>query len=481
MNFLEKWTSLKIWNYIWFVFFFLLPVTSMPAVVNLVHSDVVAAPSGIILIIVIIGWVLPKLFLDARFSKNTIPLIGFVLVSIIVTGISFFTEIPFYKQNDPLRASLSAIITLLVGFGFFISAMTWVQNSDRLKLALRAINTSGGVVLLWTFLQAFYWYTTYSYPEWMREIQFTLSVGSLYRQRFVGFALEPSWLAHQLNLLYLPWWLAASVSGYSVHQQKFRWLTFERLLCILGIITLYLTLSRVGLVAFILVVLFYLLYRLVHFAGNQNSGKTSAKKKWLILLGIFVILPLVILFILWTLTKLDFRMAQLFTIDLQGRGDPIQYLAEKLSLAARFVYWEAGIKIFADHPLIGVGLGHAGFYLPEALSAFALQLVEVRDLLFRSDILLNTKSLWVRLLAETGIIGFAFFIGWLIRCWGTCWHMIRSALPVQNTLGWMGCFTLVALLMEGFSLDTFALPYFWISLGMVGGSEWLSAKDTVAG
>lgn len=34
-------------------------------------------------------------------------------------------------------------------------------------------------------------------------------------------------------------------------------------------------------------------------------------------------------------------------------------------------------------------------------------------------------------------------------------------------IGWSGLFVLVAYLIEGFSTDTFALPYLWVSLGIV--------------
>jgi hypothetical protein len=34
-------------------------------------------------------------------------------------------------------------------------------------------------------------------------------------------------------------------------------------------------------------------------------------------------------------------------------------------------------------------------------------------------------------------------------------------------IGWSGLFVLVAYIIEGFSTDTFALPYLWVSLGIV--------------
>jgi len=80
--------------------------------------------------------------------------------------------------------------------------------------------------------------------------------------------------------------------------------------------------------------------------------------------------------------------------------------------------------------------------------------------------LLNVKSLWVRLLAETGLIGFAVFCSWLYSLGKK--FVKRSA--IKNSLGGVfalaGVFILCALLAEGFSIDSFAMPYMWIGLGL---------------
>ena len=457
----------RIWYGIFFAFFFLLPITSMPLVVKLVGSDVVAAPSGILLTVILLLYVLPRLISGNCLPDNAIPLICFVIVSLIATLISFFYQIPEYKHASVYSASLSAVLTLLIGFGFYLASSLWAQDENRLRFTLRVLNWSGFIVLFWTFLQAVFWYSSYRYPDWMKEIHFFLSIGPLYRQRFVGFTLEPSWLAHQLNLLYLPLWFASTITGFTAHRRHFGWLTFERFLFLSGVGILYLTLSRVGLVAFLLTAAFFVFKSL----WKRRSGllrKSGSKTISILVILIFILMILALLvFLGWTLSKLDYRMANLFQLDLRGRSDPLMYLAEKLSLAARFVYWDSGFKIFNQFPLLGTGLGHAGFYMPNTLSAYALKLVEVRDLLFRSETLLNIKSLWIRILAETGIIGFSFFFTWILNTWIRAKVMTHHDSRLKQTIGWMGCFVLIAFLLEGFSLDTFALPYLWTSTGII--------------
>ena len=85
----------------------------------------------------------------------------------------------------------------------------------------------------------------------------------------------------------------------------------------------------------------------------------------------------------------------------------------------------------------------------------------------RDDVLLNVKSLWFRLIAETGIAGFAAFFSYLIVIFGMVLSLKRSKNNISNFIGWMGLFALAAFLIEQMSLDTFALPYFWVTFGII--------------
>jgi O-antigen ligase len=138
-----------------------------------------------------------------------------------------------------------------------------------------------------------------------------------------------------------------------------------------------------------------------------------------------------------------------------------------LQFAERYVYWVAGWNIFNAHPLLGVGLGNAGFYFQQALPAYGWHLPEVMLIYLREAALPNIKSMWVRLLAETGIVGFSSFIAWYYVMVRTAWSMRLNPHRLFKVIGWFGLFVLVAYVTEGFSTDTFALPYLWVSLGIV--------------
>ena len=474
----QQLAGLKAWNAVWAVFVLLLPLTSVPFIVRLVRSDVVAAPSALLLPLLLAGWALPRLICGKRLPANAAPFVLFILAALFATAASFMSGIPDFKGNSPVRASVSAILTLFIGFGFYLVSLLWHDDPAHLRTTFKLLNISGAAVCLWTLAQAFFWYRDLRYPEWMKTIQFSLSVGSLYRQRFVGFTLEPSWLAHQLNLLYLPFWFAASVTGYSAFRFRIGPVTAERVLFLTGAAVLFLTLSRVGLAAFLITAAFCALVLVSRMISRLTARTAPEKRRGYTVLafaGVLGLLAAAALGILYILSKLDFRMAELFNLQLQKRPDLIFYIAEKLSLAARFVYWDGGLSIFNSRPLLGVGLGHAGFYLPGMLNDYAFRLTEVRNLLYRSHTLLNIKSLWIRILAETGITGFVFFFIWYLHSFLGNVRFLKHSDPQRAAAAWMGCFTVLAFLLEGFSLDTFALPYFWFSLGLAAGAQDISA------
>jgi hypothetical protein len=89
----------------------------------------------------------------------------------------------------------------------------------------------------------------------------------------------------------------------------------------------------------------------------------------------------------------------------------------------------------------------------------------------------NVKSIWVRLLAETGIAGFSLFATWLYVLWLANRLLRRQQSSLLRAIGWMGALAVVAFLVEGFSVDSLALPYIWVSLGLVTAAGSLARRQ----
>ena len=304
------------------------------------------------------------------------------------------------------------------------------------------------------------------------QFKVRLSARVLYRQRVTGFALEPSWLAHQLNMLYLPFWISASVTGYSSHSFRLRKISFENILLIGGVLALGLTLSRVGFAAFLFMaaLAFTRVHpKLVSAIQDWISVKWKLAKepdrKMISNVMVHWLCPNVCSSNLYFLSR-SIREWQPFLNISFDQDNPLLRYFNQLKFGDRVVYWLTGWNIFNKFPILGVGLGNAGFYFPKNIPAYGWSLLEVRRLIYRSHLLLNVKSLWFRLLAETGIVGFSLFIGWMISLISSLIEKYRSLNQLEKMMGFAGLLVIVGMVFEGLSIDSFAMPYWWVSLGL---------------
>ncbi|GAP20844.1 hypothetical protein ADM99_06940 [Leptolinea tardivitalis] len=459
-------------NFLWAALLILLPITSMPSIRDLLHINVISGPSVLILALLMAAWFLPYFCKNGNLPREMLPLIGFVLVSLIATTVAQFLDVPSYKDADMIRTSVTAFITLLVGIGYFVLAYSRVSTSDQLRNTLIWIYLGGLVMIIWSVMQSGMWFINGRYPDWMRDFQDVFSLGPLYRQRAAGFALEPSWLAHMLNMLYLPMWLAASFSGYSVFSWRlFKKISIEMVLLAMGVLTLILTLSRVGWITFFCMVAFLVVHwNILLVQWIQHRFKIPRNRRIISAISITCLLVIIYLsfFILaaYIMSRVDPRMSDLFTQGFWQLNDINRY-ANALQFGERVVYWQAGWEVFSHYPILGVGLGNAGRWFTETIPAYGMNLIEVRNLLYRSGDLPNIKNLWVRLLAETGLIGFAFYCSWLSSFLIKVKSFRHSTYPHEKMAGYWGIFIIIGIIFEGFSIDSFAMPYFWISAGLV--------------
>jgi O-antigen ligase len=127
-----------------------------------------------------------------------------------------------------------------------------------------------------------------------------------------------------------------------------------------------------------------------------------------------------------------------------------------------------------------VGLGNAGFYFFDRMPAVGWGMYELRDVIYRASALPNIKSLWVRLLAETGIVGFVLFLSWYYMLWRSSRVTQHSRSPMLKMVALAGQLALIAFLVEGFSIDSFALPYFWVITGLISAAGAMFRNSAAA-
>lgn len=473
----------------------LLPISSLPLLSRLAGGTMVAPASFIPLVWLAIAWFVPYILRKGTLPREGLPLLLFATLAVVSSVYAFFIEIPPYKGQSQFREEFSAILTLVIGIAFYLVTVAWLNSQSKLHGTLKFINLSGLILLAWSFLQTFYiFFGDGQYPSLMHQIQSVLSArglftaGGLYPTRATGFAFEPSWLAHQINLLFLPFWLAATITGTSAHKYRLGKVSVENVLLVIGIGVIFLS-SRIGTLAFLLILAFLGIYYNLLLAQRLQKWSLARfvrfpplfQKTFRSLLPVVILLvflgtyALGVLGLIYGLSHVDWRLARFFEVKSAGGWKLLladkYYLFNYLAFAERFVYWVAGWNVFDAHPLFGVGLGNAGFFFQQALPAYSWGLPEVMDVYYRASAIPNIKSFWVRLLAETGVVGFAAFLSWFYVLYRSSRFLKSASEPLFRTIGWAGLFVLIAFLVEGFSLDTFALPYLWVSLGIVSAAS----------
>jgi len=198
----------------WAAVFILMPITSLPLLARLAGGTSVAPAAFLPLIWVALFWFIPYLFKKGAIPRESIPFIFFISIAIISSAAAFFLNIPPFKDVSVSHEEIRSILTLAVGAGFYLVTASWFsKEQSRLVFVLKWINVSGIIVILWAAVQIFYIFLFHShYPAILMAFQQLVSTRDLFLGRVTAFAFEPSWLAHQMNLLYLPFWLGATIS-----------------------------------------------------------------------------------------------------------------------------------------------------------------------------------------------------------------------------------------------------------------------------
>jgi O-antigen ligase len=490
-------------DFLWALLLLTIPVTSSPWVARATGRTGVSPLAGIPLLALVLLWLIPYLVRRGRLSRLSLPLLFFIAIALLASLAAFFR--PVYPVSGASLAGreVRAFVTLGVGVCFYLVLSTYPQSRAGLKGSLKWLYFGAAIMLIWSTLQSllvirnYYWdmHQMLDIPDIFVDIHRIFSIRDPLPRRVTGLAFEPSWLADMLVVLYLPLWLASMIKGFSVFKKPFRRISWETVFFIWGAGILLLTQSRMGFISFFAIIGVIMLVGSWRLAGRIQKGREAraslseegaVRRRVLLGQGVLWAAIMLALFVAFIATVMvagvfDDRVGSLFETDyleiLRYQEDPGLYLANTLYSAERVIYWITGFRIFSQHPVLGVGLGNAGFFFLDNLPSFGTRLPEVIRILNGEAFFPNLKSLWVRLLAETGMLGFLGFMAWIVVVAAAAWKTWRGSHGVQSVIAMATLFGLLAYAFEGFSLDTFALPQVWVLPGLltaavvVGGRE----------
>jgi hypothetical protein len=289
-------------------------------------------------------------------------------------------------------------------------------------------------------------------------------VRPLLARRISGFAYESAWLADQIVIFYLPWVFAAFFTGRRLFKQT--WL--EPLLIFLSLAVLVFTYSRGGLfsAAFCILAVSILMGRgIVRRGWTWFRSPLSAPGLWL-RLGTILLLVLTLVAAGSFLAGYEY-FANIWSLGEQE--DPLAYLVD-IGAGQRLAYAIAGYQVYEQQPLTGVGLGASGLFLLPNYPDWAVLIPEVaRQLSPDSNLIPNTKSLYVRLLAETGLPGFWLFAAFFGSFLVFILRLQTSASSFLRFVAVAGLFAWLGIALRNLTQDSFTIPIMWVMLGMLAG------------
>ncbi len=370
------------------------------------------------------------------------------------------------RGQEYLERALRAWVTFGLGLAFFLASIWMNQDEESLRFSLRWLMVGLVANLLWSAVQMVAFYTPLISIPTIREWQFSFSMRApLKSGRVSGLTMEPSWLGAQMFSLYLPWFFAALFERFSPTGRR-KW---DFLLGVCSLIVLLASYSRSGIL--ITVVTFFLATFLV--------AREALAKGWHWFWYGFragkVALGMRLLLLVWfgaALTGSGFFLARhpYFAALWNVRAKNLSDYLVKIYAGPRAAYALSALAAWERSPILGVGVGAAGFYMYPALPEWVLTFVpEIsRHLTPQSILFPNPKNLYVRLLAESGLLGFfLFLIFWF--------HLLADALSLAQRSAFgravmrAAIFFLIAIALYHLTQDSLAQPNLWILPGMVVG------------
>jgi O-antigen ligase len=374
----------------------------------------------------------------------------------------------------------------MIGVSIYIVTVTISRDRRRLEASLRWLYIALGITLFLSVLQICSIVFEKPLYDQLNEIQRMFSLRNLRKGRVSGFAYEPSWFADQLVVLWIPFVLGGLLAGNRILSTRRYGILFEILLLIIASAALAFTYSRGGVASFlfsvgltfILVIISRWRKILDWLTAADNASELLATR----LATATLRLSVSILGLVGTLVGVGriFSRSSYFSLVwerswlLEVTGDFARYLAS-IGADIRVALSLAGWEVFLRNPIIGVGLGQSGFYLLDHLPSWTRESSVLTASLFSpfSMQFPNPKNLWIRLLSETGLLGTTFFIVFMVVMLACAIYMAGKRDRLMKHIGLAGVISWLAIVVEGFSLDSFALPTMWIALGLVTSGVWL--------
>lgn len=413
-----------------------------------------------------------------REIRNPVPgslmLLGGFFVAALLSSVLGALNAPLeLRGSDYFDRVLRAWVTAAIGVMFFLAAIWMNRDEKDVRFSVKWLLLGLCLHILWSMVQALSFYTPLISRETMRDLQTSFSMRvPMKNRRFSGMAFESSWLAGQIATLYMPWLVAALLTRYRVFKAKWA----EPLLFLAALFLLLFTFSRGGLLYFLIagIITAWIgrgdsLRRLRDwFVSPFRSELVTPSRTRDIAIRVTLLTVLVAVLAGTGMFMYNKRYINKVFACIETSDNLEEYVTCNYA-GGRAAYAWSAMGAYSLEPWTGVGLGASGLYMYDYLPDFSkTNLFEIaRQLAPDSLSIPNPKSMYIRVLAETGLLGTALFLAFQLSMLADMRALFRS--NSQRFFGIAGLFTWIAVFLYNVTQDSLATPNLWINLGILIG------------
>ncbi|MCK4800558.1 MAG: O-antigen ligase family protein [Anaerolineales bacterium] len=490
----------KIKKIIWAGFLVSLPVTNFPYFpAGLGGSKVSVRPLLLYPLVLLTLVILPTLW-KRKLPRVWLPFFVFVILALISSGLPILQGVTSeLSEVTVISRIVRTLVTLFLAAAIYLIVSLVPLDEEDLQFTLKWLYIGLILALFWGTLQIIY--VLDLVPNWykiMRKIQRYISINKGIPDRIIGLTQEPSWFADQLSALWLPWIFSAVLMNKTVFKRSWGWITVEKILLVWMAVVLVFTLSRAGLVVAAVVVA----SGIVFFRPKRDPSTQSKQRS-----GIFgkiqyrynnlprfirTIIPalgiLGVLVGLFYFASLESKYISRMWNYWVGNSSEFQAIGSKslrryiryIGFGPRFIYWETAYRIYAQNPFFGVGLGNYTFHFQDTFPAVQIGYMPelLKAMVPDHSRVITAKNYFARLLAETGLLGTAAFVTFLVVLAGSAVYLWLSKNSKVKYWGAGGLLALIAFCVDTLSYDSMAIPNPWIVFGLITASFSVFTKSS---
>lgn len=386
-------------------------------------------------------------------KDNIVTLLVLFIAWIVITILINFPTVldSLYKKTPGLNRFIRQFLSLLISCGIFLSVYYYSIKTLETKDILRKLRTillySLIVVTIYAFFEIIYIFSGF-YPAYQILRLFDYFPFTEFDMQYNGRISSVAWESPALGtyLITISGWMFSYII---THKKIYKYIP---LLCVL--ILTYYSGSRTALIVISLQLLVFLF---VYLNAKQLINLFSSLGIGVLLLTISILLtkPQDILF--------DINK-KIESLDFKGN------LKTNISNKSRFGIQYANLMVFKENPITGVGFGQQGYHAINHYPIWAKK----DNWEFKIMYLNNNEpsfppgyNLYVRLLAETGIIGFLIFLTLFSTLFKKSYKLVKKNKGDINTLGIILLVSFTGFALDFMQIDSVRIYGFWICMAIL--------------